>query len=108
MEWNYKPLGDRVVVEIVKRHDEKTAGGLYKPSGSDTTMTGKVVAVGNGLFTQTGDKIPMSVKEGDTVFDCFAGSGTTGVVAKRMNRQFILIEKESEYIDLIKKELLNG
>ena len=51
MEWNYKPLGDRVVVEIVKRHDEKTAGGLYKPSGSDTTMTGKVVAVGNGLFT---------------------------------------------------------
>ena len=66
MEWNYKPLGDRVVVEIVKRHDEKTAGGLYKPSGSDTTMTGKVVAVGNGLFTQTGDKIPMSVKEGDT------------------------------------------
>lgn len=67
MEWNYKPLGDRVVVEIIKRHDEKTAGGLYKPSGSDTTMTGKVVAVGNGLFTQTGDKIPMSVKEGDTV-----------------------------------------
>ena len=67
MEWNYKPLGDRVVVEIVKRHDEKTAGGLYKPSGSDTTMTGKVVAVGNWLFTQTGDKIPMTVQVGDTV-----------------------------------------
>ena len=41
MEYNYRPLGDRVVVEIVKRHDEKTKGGLYKPSGSDTTMMGR-------------------------------------------------------------------
>ncbi len=56
MEWNYKPLGDRVVVEIVKRHDEKTAGGIYKPSGSENTMLGTVISVGNGLFTQTGDK----------------------------------------------------
>ena len=67
MEWNYKPLGDRVVVEIIKRHDEKTAGGLYKPSGSDTTMMGIVISVGGGLFTHSGEKIPMSVKEGDTV-----------------------------------------
>ena len=68
MEWNYKPLGDRVVVEILKRNDEKTKGGLYKPSGSETTMLGKVVSVGNGLFTQTGDSvIPMTVKVGDTV-----------------------------------------
>ena len=43
MEWNYKPLGDRVVVEILKRNDEKTKGGLYKPSGSETTMLGKVI-----------------------------------------------------------------
>ena len=67
MEVNYKPLGDRVVVEIIKRHDEKTKGGLYKPSGSDTTMTGEVIAVGSGLFTHTGDRIPMTVKVGDVV-----------------------------------------
>jgi chaperonin GroES len=67
MEYKYKPLGDRVVVEIVKRHDEKTSGGLYKPSGSETTMMGIVIEVGSGLFTHTGDKIPMSVKPGDTV-----------------------------------------
>ena len=55
MEMKYKPLGDRVVIEIVKRHDEKTKGGLYKPSGSETTMLGEVLAVGDGLFTHTGD-----------------------------------------------------
>ena len=67
MEYNYRPLGDRVVVEILKRNDEKTKGGLYKPSGSETTMLGKVVSVGNGLFTQTGNRIPMTIKAGDTV-----------------------------------------
>jgi len=67
MKMNYKPLGDRVVIEIVKRHDEKTKGGLYKPSGSETTMLGEVIAIGGGLFTHTGDRIPMSVTVGDMV-----------------------------------------
>jgi chaperonin GroES len=67
MDMNYKPLGDRVVIEIVKRHDEKTKGGLYKPSNSESTLLGEVVAVGTGLFTHSGAKIPMTVKIGDTV-----------------------------------------
>lgn len=41
--------------------------------------------------------------EGDTVLDNCAGSGTTGIAARNLNRQFILIEKESEYIEIIKK-----
>jgi chaperonin GroES len=101
MEWNYKPLGDRVVVEIVKRHDEKTAGGLYKPSGSETTMTGKVVAVGNGLFTQTGDKIPMSVKEGDTVL--LDGTG----FKHRNGKDTYHIYRESELLVNINRKIKN-
>ncbi len=41
----------------------------------------------------------------DLVLDCFSGSGTTGVAAKKLNRQFILIEKEEEYYDIILKRL---
>jgi len=43
--------------------------------------------------------------EGDLVLDNCAGSGTTGVACKNLNRNFILIEKESEYIDIINKRL---
>lgn len=43
--------------------------------------------------------------EGDTILDPFAGSGTVGKIAKQLNRKYILIEKESEYIDIIKKRL---
>lgn len=49
--------------------------------------------------------IKNSTQEGDTVFDPFAGSGTTGVACKNLNRNFILIEKEQEYIDIINKRL---
>lgn len=43
--------------------------------------------------------------EGDLVLDNCAGSGTTGVACKNLNRGFILIEKEQKYIDIIKERL---
>ena len=43
--------------------------------------------------------------EGDTVLDPFAGSGTVGKMAKQLNRNYILMEKEQEYVDIINKRL---
>ena len=43
--------------------------------------------------------------EGDTVLDNVAGSGTTGVACQNLNRDFILIEKEPEYVEIIKQRL---
>jgi site-specific DNA-methyltransferase (adenine-specific) len=39
--------------------------------------------------------------EDDLVLDCFAGSGSTGVAAKKLKRNFIMIEKETEYHEII-------
>lgn len=44
-------------------------------------------------------------KEGDIILDPVAGSGTTGVVCKNLNRNFLLIEQEQKYIDIINKRL---
>ena len=43
--------------------------------------------------------------EGDLVLDNVAGSGTTGVAAQNLNRNFILMEKEPEYVEIIKQRL---
>ncbi len=37
-------------------------------------------------------------KEGDIILDPFAGSCTTAVACKEMNRNYICIEKESDYV----------
>ena len=44
-------------------------------------------------------------KEGDTVLDPFAGSGTTLKMAKKNNRNYIGIEISEEYIDIINTRL---
>lgn len=43
--------------------------------------------------------------EGDLVLDNCAGSGTTAVACLNTNRNYILIEKEKEYIEVINKRL---
>jgi len=43
--------------------------------------------------------------EGDIVLDNVAGSGTTGVACKNTNRNFILIEKDEKYCEIIKERV---
>lgn len=46
-----------------------------------------------------------STNEKDLVLDPFMGSGTTGYVAKKINRKFIGIEKEKKYYDIAEKRI---
>jgi len=49
--------------------------------------------------------IKISSKENDLVLDCFAGSGTTAIACLKLNRKFIGIEKEQEYIEIAKARI---
>lgn len=42
---------------------------------------------------------------GDMVLDFFAGSGTTGVAAQKLKRNYILIEQEERYVNVIRQRL---
>lgn len=46
--------------------------------------------------------------EGDLVLDPFMGSGTTGIAAIKLNRNFIGIEKVKEYVELSKERILDA
>ena len=43
--------------------------------------------------------------ENDLILDPFAGSGTVGVVAKRLNRNFVGVELNSEYAEIAEKRI---
>ncbi|WP_077324412.1 co-chaperone GroES [Virgibacillus siamensis] len=70
-----KPLGDRVVIELVEQ-EEKTASGIVLPdSAKEKPQEGKVVAAGSGKVTDNGEKVALEVKEGDRIiFSKFAGT----------------------------------
>jgi DNA modification methylase len=71
-----------------------------KPTGSKHPA-----AFPEGLVSRV---IEIYTDPGDIVLDPFAGGGTVAVVAKRMDRRFIVIEKEPGYCDEIKRRLAEG
>lgn len=44
-------------------------------------------------------------KEGDVIFDGFSGSGTTGVGCVKMNRKFILADRELAYCEIARQRI---
>jgi chaperonin GroES len=72
---NLKPLGDKVVVELIDA-EEKTASGIFLPdSAKKKPQEGKVVAIGNGRVLDNGDRNSLTVKVGDRVlFSKYGGN----------------------------------
>lgn len=64
---NYKPLGDRVLVEPNKEEEAKSKIIITDTSKRGDHVFGKVISVGKGVYTQNGTIIPMTVKIGDSV-----------------------------------------
>ncbi len=72
---NLKPLGDKVVVEVIEE-PQTTASGLVLPdTAKEKSQRGKVLAVGPGKVLDNGNREPVEVKVGDTVV--FAKYGGT-------------------------------
>jgi site-specific DNA-methyltransferase (adenine-specific) len=49
--------------------------------------------------------ITMGSRPGDKVLDCFSGSGTTGIAARKLGRRFIGIERDPVYFEAAKRRM---
>ena len=69
MEGKFRPLGDRVLVKPNEASEMKTKGGIIIADSAQRgqKVYGEVVSVGTGIFSQSGERIPMTVKIGDKV-----------------------------------------
>ncbi len=62
-----KPLADRVLVQP-ETEEEQVKGGIIIPdTAKEKPQRGKVIAIGTGKTDDSGKKIPMDVKKGDSV-----------------------------------------
>jgi len=51
--------------------------------------------------------LDLSTNKGDLIFDCFAGSGTTGAVAEKLERRWIMCDCGKLAIYTMQKRLMN-
>ncbi|MDD3861463.1 MAG: co-chaperone GroES [Candidatus Gracilibacteria bacterium] len=62
------PLNDHVVVEAIEVETKSESGIIIPDTASkEKPMQGRVLAVGPGKFDEDGNRLPMDLKEGDTV-----------------------------------------
>jgi len=74
----FKPLDDRIVVEVLDA-EERTAGGILLPDAAkEKPQRGKVTAVGPGRLLKSGNRAEPAVRKGDTViFGKYSGTDVT-------------------------------
>ena len=91
-----RPLQDRI---IVKRLDaeEKTVGGIIIPdTAKEKPQEGKVIAVGKGKRTESGEIQALDLKEGDHIL--FSKYGGTDI---KIDGEDYLIMREDDVLGVI-------
>jgi chaperonin GroES len=99
MSINFKPLGDRLVIEPLEQ-EERTATGIVLPeTAKEKPQKGTVLAVGPGARDDKGQRIAMDTSVGDTVL--FAKYAGTEI---KVDGKKLLILKESDVLAIVEEE----
>ena len=90
---NVKPLSDRIVVKP-EPAEEKTASGIILPdTAQEKPQMGTVLATGPGKFSDSGDLVKMTLKNGDKVlYGKYSGTEIT------VDGDDVLIMRESDIL----------
>jgi chaperonin GroES len=89
-----KPLGDRVIVEVLEEEEVTVSGIVLPDTAKEKPQKGKVIAVGDGRYDDDGEKrIPLDVAEGDEVL--YSKYGGTEV---NVEGEELLVLRESDVL----------
>jgi chaperonin GroES len=98
MAINFKPLGNRVLVEPIEQ-DEVTAGGIVLPdTAKEKPQQGMILATGPGARDEDGKRIPLDVAKGDKVL--FAKYSGTEI---KVDGKKYLILREDDILAIVGK-----
>ena len=91
-----KPLSDRVVVKPEPAEDITASGIILPDTAKEKPQLGKVVAVGKGKISDTGNTIKMDVKVNDKVlYGKYSGTEIT------FEGDELLIMRESDILAIL-------
>jgi chaperonin GroES len=88
-----QPLGDRLIVEVLEEEETTFSGIVLPDTAKEKPQRGRVLAVGPGSRSDSGELIPLDVAEGDEVI--FSKYGGTEV---KVGVDELLILRESDVL----------
>lgn len=92
-----KPLGNRVLLEIVEEEKTTPSGIVLPDSAKEKPNFATVVAVGEGKLLDSGERLPLEVNVGDKViFEQYAGTEL-----KVDNKEYLVV-KDTDIIAVSK------
>ncbi len=91
-----KPLGNRVLLEVIKEEQKTESGFVLPESAKDKPQTARVVAVGQGRLLDSGQRSEPIVAVDDTVvFEKYAGTEV-----KDQGKDYLIVN-ESDIIAIV-------
>jgi chaperonin GroES len=91
-----RPLNDRILVRRLEEGEQKVGGIIIPDTAKEKPQQGKVVAVGTGKIKEDGARIPLDVKEGDTIlFGKYSGQEI------KLDGEEFLIMREDEVLAIL-------
>ena len=91
-----KPLHDRIIVRRIEEGEQKVGGIIIPDSAKEKPQQGKVIAVGAGKIKDDGKRVPLDVKEGDTIlFGKYSGQEI------KIDGEEYLIMREEEILGIV-------
>lgn len=93
----FKPLFNNILVQRLDE-ENKTAGGIIIPdTAKEKPSKGKVIAVGEGAFNETGNRVPLQVAVGDIVM--FSKWGGTDI---KLDSVDYVIMKDTDVLGILR------
>ncbi len=91
-----RPLNDRILVRRLEEGEQRVGGIIIPDTAKEKPQQGKVMAVGTGKIKEDGGRIPLDVKEGDTIlFGKYSGQEI------KLDGEEYLIMREDEVLAIL-------
>ena len=91
-----RPLHDRLLVRRLEEKETARGGIIIPDTAKEKPMEGKVLAVGNGRVLESGKRLPVEVKVGDTIlFGKYSGTEI------KIDGEEVLVVREDEVLAIM-------